>query len=246
MSLEVPAWPGVESLTAEEFRILSSVARTVGTTPRALMTVIAFETMGTFSPSVVNVGCFKRTKNADKCATGLIQFMPDTARALGTTVADIARMSVEDQAEFVEDFFEMVIPRHRREGRTDIDAGDLYLYVFAPGFAEASDETVVFAKGDARYDQNAGLDRNQDGTIRAGELRDFMNSRAFPVGRVVLSPKEPGAVVFSDEDVREGGEPPRGGRTPKPDVDTNGLLLDVLPFAIAGAVAFASWKARHG
>ena len=57
--------------------------------PNHLMAAMAFETGGTFSPSKKNA--------AGSGATGLIQFMPSTARDLDTTVEALAAMSAEAQ-----------------------------------------------------------------------------------------------------------------------------------------------------
>src|SRR5690606_871732 len=54
-----------------------------------LMTAMAFETGETFSPSVMNA--------AGSGAVGLIQFMPSTARALGTTSQKLAAMGDLEQ-----------------------------------------------------------------------------------------------------------------------------------------------------
>src|SRR5437764_1478114 len=64
--------------------------------PSHLMAVMAFETGETFSPSKKSL--------AGSGATGLIQFMPATAKSLGTTTGKLAAMSAVEQLDFVEKF----------------------------------------------------------------------------------------------------------------------------------------------
>ena len=73
-----------------------AIAVDLGCNPDFLMAAMAFETGETFSPSI---------RNPQSGATGLIQFMPSTAKALGTTTNDLATMSAEDQLDFVAKFF---------------------------------------------------------------------------------------------------------------------------------------------
>lgn len=69
------------------------IAQDLGFDPNWLMDCMAFESGESFSPSVRN--------GAGSGATGLIQFMPSTARALGTTTDRLAAMTAEDQLNFV-------------------------------------------------------------------------------------------------------------------------------------------------
>lgn len=76
-----------------------------------LLDVMRFESFNTrsgksFDPSVVNgIG-----------ATGLIQFMPETARGLGTSTAALSRMSRVEQMKYVEKYFEDVKGRMKHPG----------------------------------------------------------------------------------------------------------------------------------
>lgn len=65
--------------------------------PNHLMAAIAFETGETFSPTIKNA--------AGSGATGLIQFMPRTARNLGTTTDELARMTAVEQLDYVQKYF---------------------------------------------------------------------------------------------------------------------------------------------
>src|SRR5690606_22727031 len=77
-----------------EFRArLCEVAAALGVEPDYLMACIAFETGETFRPDVRNA--------AGSGAVGLIQFMPATARGLGTSTEALARMSAVEQLDYV-------------------------------------------------------------------------------------------------------------------------------------------------
>lgn len=130
------------------------IAEALGCTADDLMTCIAWETGRSFSPSVRNM--------AGSGATGLIQFMPDTARGLGTSVADLARMTAEKQLDYVEAYF------RPWRGRLK-NLGDLYMAILYPRAVGKPDDYVLFKLGTIAYRQNAGLDLNRDGVITRGE-----------------------------------------------------------------------------
>jgi hypothetical protein len=129
------------------------IAQKIGLPFSWLMAVMYFETGGTFRSDIPNA--------AGSGAVGLIQFMPSTAKLYGTTPSALAAMSALAQLDFVE--------RHYRgmnfSGR---DPRDAYLAVFYPAAMGKSDDWGLPAKV---YAQNAGLDRNKDGNITAGEVR---------------------------------------------------------------------------
>lgn len=121
-----------------------------------LMTCIAWESGRTFSPSIKNA--------AGSGATGLIQFMPATAKALGTTVEKLAAMSAEDQLNYVYKYF---LPY---KGKLK-NLGDVYMAILWPAGVGKVDSYVLWNKKTkpTTYRQNAGLDVNKDGTITRAE-----------------------------------------------------------------------------
>jgi hypothetical protein len=136
------------------------IAAELGFDPNWLMTAIAFETAHTFSPSIRNA--------AGSGATGLIQFMPSTAKGLGTSVEALAQMTAEDQLKFVFRYFEVY------KGRIK-SLDDLYLAIFYPAAIGKPNNAQLFVKGGETYRQNAGLDANKDGFIRVGEITRRIN-----------------------------------------------------------------------
>ena len=93
------------------------VANNVGTHPYWLANLINFESAGTFSSSV---------QNPSTRATGLIQFMPSTARGMGTTVEQLAQMTPLEQMNWVEAY----LSKYKSKGLNN--PTDIYMAVFYP------------------------------------------------------------------------------------------------------------------
>lgn len=104
--------------------------------------------------------------NPNGGATGLIQFMPSTAKALGTTTAQLKNMSAYDQLDYVAKFFEKNKKTYNI-GDGPMSAGDLYSLVFLPA---RSNREVLTSKGEIYYKANAGLDVDGDGQITKSDL----------------------------------------------------------------------------
>jgi hypothetical protein len=138
---------------------LNKVASALGVKASDLMAVFKQE-------SGVNPAAVNRTSGA----TGLIQFMPDTARRLGTTTEELAQMDGVQQLDYVYKYFKMT-------GVGDGSLGDLYMAVFMPKYVGYPNEHVLGANGAPGfsgkvYAQNAGLDRNKDGSITVADVKN--------------------------------------------------------------------------
>lgn len=121
-----------------------------------LMSCMAWESNRTFSANVANM--------AGSGAIGLIQFMPKTAIALGTTADRLAKMTAEDQLNYVWKYFE----GYRGKLKT---IADLYMAILWP-VAVSEPETYVLWTQDAKpttYRQNIGLDVDKNGTVIKSE-----------------------------------------------------------------------------
>jgi len=156
-----------------------------------LMAVFQWESGGTFKAGVPNM--------ANSGATGLIQFMPDTAKSLlGKDVTiehtsdffgrrlrrikEFADMNEIEQLDYVKRYFE---PTKNRS----LEFVDLYLQVLFP-VSSGTEEHIVFADSLAKlttrtnessnlrnlrvraYSQNRGLDANNDGVIWKSEIKE--------------------------------------------------------------------------
>lgn len=114
-----------------------------------LIACIAFETGSTFSPSV---------KNPSSSATGLIQFMDATANQLGTTTAELRKMTAVEQLTYVEKYFKPYAHRiHSLE--------DMYMAILWPAAIGLPNNTVLWKSGTKWYNANKGLDPKKRGFI---------------------------------------------------------------------------------
>lgn len=126
-----------------------------------LMACMAWESGESFAPDKKNM--------AGSGATGLIQFMPATAKELGEyrktslSTATLAGMTAEDQLTWVYWYFRMQIDRHG--AITNLE--DCYMAILWPGAIGSPVSAPLWSKGKmpTTYRQNAGLDSNRDGTI---------------------------------------------------------------------------------
>lgn len=160
---------GLEKLALDEVDALDLVARRLDIRPEWLAAVMSFETGGSFDPAQRNHWAVKDAAAKGKPyagAIGLIQFMPSTAKMLGTTSTELAAMSFKQQLVYVEKYF---------VGAKMKSLDDVYLKVFFPIAMGKADDYVVGRKGDQNfagrvYEQNAGFDKNADGVVTRGEI----------------------------------------------------------------------------
>jgi len=150
---------GNERVTPEFLRGVEGVAQRVGARPEHLLAAMSFETGGSFRPDIVN---------PRSGATGLIQFMPDTAPEHGTTTEALARMTPTEQLPYVERYLE------RFRGRVG-DVPSLYSSILG-GHPMPHDQTM-FTEGTADYRQNRELDSDGDGRITVREAADQIDRR---------------------------------------------------------------------
>lgn len=154
---------GNRNVTPEFISAVEGMAQRLGTHPEYLLAVMSFETGGSFSPAQPN--------NAGGSATGLIQFMPDTARELGTSTDALARMSSVDQLQFVERYF------NNRSDPGDLNTLEGVYTTVLHGSPRPDADATLFSQGTSAYSANAALDINRDGRITSGEATSFVRSR---------------------------------------------------------------------
>lgn len=109
-------------------------------------------------------GVNPQARNPNGGATGLIQFMPATARGLGTSTDALYRMNRVQQMRYVDAYFAPYA-----SGLRGASAGKLYAYVFLPGRANRS-SGVLTQNPENYYTHNRGLDMNRDGSITIADL----------------------------------------------------------------------------
>lgn len=179
--------PGIENTSDEFKKKVIVIAENLEMDPNFLMAIMSFESGATFSPKV---------KNKVSGATGLIQFMEKTAEGLGTTISKLAKMSAENQLDFVEKHF----LRFKGKLKTIEDA---YMAVLYPKGVGKGKDFVLFKKGSKNYSQNSGLDLNGDGEITVGEAAKKVAERLGTANvneTVELKKGDEGAAVESLQD----------------------------------------------
>lgn len=143
------------------------MACTLRMDPNWIMACIAWESGESFAPDKKNM--------AGSGATGLIQFTPATAREIGTTVAALAKMTAEDQINYVYKYFKMMIERHGP--LTTLE--DTYMAILWPAAIGKPVSSTLWDKATrpTTYRQNAGLDSNKDGTITKYEAASHVREK---------------------------------------------------------------------
>jgi archaellum component FlaC len=146
----------------EEFQMaVTDTAGRLGIPEQHLYAAMSFETGGTFSPNIANA--------AGSGATGLIQFMPSTAKGLGTSTDELSRMSRSRQMHYVEKY----LSNKGIGPNSTLD--DVYMAILFPAAVGKSDDYVLFGQGamsgytGEAYTQNRGLDKDGDGSITKAE-----------------------------------------------------------------------------
>lgn len=185
MAASLLNFPGLAKRSQAFVDGVRDVAASLGIEPNWLLAVMQAESG--INPAAVN---------EDSGATGLIQFMPATAKLLKTTTGKLRRMADSKQLEYVKAFY---APWSHKL----TTAGDLYLATFWPAAVATADTYTIAVDGDAVYRQNKGLDANNDGTLTAGDVRAFIDrvlaryaNTAFVEPKYAIPPKSSKGVVL--------------------------------------------------
>ena len=109
-------------------------------------------------------------RNPNSSASGLIQFMTDTAVELGTTIEAIRAMTAMEQLELVGQYFAM---RQEQFGKIK-DLASCYMAILFPKAIPWPDDAVIFPAGSKAYLANKGLDIDHDNEVTKGEAAAFV------------------------------------------------------------------------
>jgi hypothetical protein len=123
--------------------------------------------------------------NSTTGATGLIQFMPATAKGLGTSTTALKNMSNIEQLDYVYKYYRPYISKLN-------SYPDLYLATFFPVALGKSDSFIMqtnslSASTIAR--QNPGVDLNKDGQITVGEFKEYCYNKFDSATQNILKKK---------------------------------------------------------
>ncbi|GAA0734049.1 hypothetical protein GCM10009430_48820 [Aquimarina litoralis] len=137
-----------------------------------LMSIMALETGRTFDPSITNSLGY----------TGLIQFGTPAASDLGTTTAELREMSILEQLEYVEKYFE------RRKSKL-LTLTDIYLAVLYPNAAGNGNnpDYVVFDATSSIRSSRRGYSQNPAFFFEEGEDGTDPNGKTYvwEIGRKI-------------------------------------------------------------
>jgi hypothetical protein len=200
---------GIDKLPLEDLRAFVACADSLGIDPDWLACVVTFETGGSFSPAQPNMWAkadCKRRGVPYSGAMGLIQFMPSTAKALGTSTAALEAMTFQEQLPYVRRYLQTYATRMK-------SLDDCYLAVFYPAAIGRTDDYRVGIRGAEGfigrvYEQNAGFDRNKDGNVTKAEIcktirdvRDAAAGRRLDVPGIAEPDSNPPTRLFDLTDM---------------------------------------------
>lgn len=137
--------------------------------PAWLMIVMYFES-----------GLNPRAQNSKTKATGLIQFMPPTATALGTSVDDLMQMSNVQQLNYVYQYLRPYAGKIK-------SLTDLYLCIFYPYAVTQPDNYILGSQLTPEIvkkiaDQNPVFDQDKNGLIYKSDVTEYINNYARKIG----------------------------------------------------------------
>lgn len=141
---------------------INNISKEINCSSEDLTALIYFESGG--NPKAVN-------KTTD--ATGLIQFMPSTAKWLGTSTRQLYNMPAEKQLDYVKKYLTTMKQEAGFKKNEKLDAGQLYALVFMPGKAKKG---TLCSRGSIEYQQNTCLDFNGDGRVDVNDLYKTIKS----------------------------------------------------------------------
>ncbi|MEO0900118.1 MAG: transglycosylase SLT domain-containing protein [Bacteroidota bacterium] len=144
---------------------VEDISTRLGIPKEWLLAVIAQESK--FNPGIANF--------AGSGAVGLIQFMPATAREMGTSTYELQQMGAENQMEYV--YFYLNTVKDRYGSYRSLT--DLYLGILYPKARGTDACYTLFAKPSKSYKQNAGLDEDKDGKVTVSDIENHLK-RKFP------------------------------------------------------------------
>lgn len=153
----------VKTNTEQFYNELTSISYLLGIRPQWLEFCIWFETGRTMDHKIQN----PTTK-----ATGLIQFMPATAKILGTSTENLLKMSNVQQLEYVKKYF--INYKNKL-----LNFVDVYLVIFFPLAVGKDDNFVIETKSlpaELIAKQNPIFDLNKDGEITKREIKNRLLS----------------------------------------------------------------------
>ena len=152
----------VYNVTKSDLESLMLVANKYGFPMEWLINLIGFESGKTYSPSITNsIG-----------ATGLIQFLPSTAKGLGTTTDALRKMTFKQQLVYVDKYIYSILKNKlKSDGKVpdNFTQGDLFMTIFYPVAVGKPN----FAFPSSVQNANAGISKPKDYVEKALKVAVF-------------------------------------------------------------------------
>lgn len=139
------------------------ISRKLGVPPEWMMAVMHSESR--FDASVAN---FKGSG-----ATGLIQFMPTTAKDFDITTAKLRNLNHVQQLDYVYAYFDA----KRKQYKQYESLTDLYLAVLYPKALGEDYCYTMYAEPSKAYKMNNGLDVNTDGRVTVQDIDQYLKKK---------------------------------------------------------------------
>lgn len=117
----------------------------------------------------------KNAVNKYSGATGLIGFLPSTAKRLGTSTKDILNMSNSEQLCYIEKYLKGVTPK----GYKLKSMSDVYLAIFYPMALGKANNYVIGGKTSRQLKWNRPLDTDKDSILTVHDLKRFAIASAI-------------------------------------------------------------------
>lgn len=178
------------NLTEGVYKKLDVITRKYGWSMETMLRIISLESAHTFNPSVQvgdkahpkRPGVVLRAKKHEGKASGVIQFIPETARRFGTSPEALRQMSLEQQLEYVDRYLNQYARGYKKAvaAHGEVSLEEAYTSILR-GRIETGDATL-FVKGTKEYRRNDWVDINKDGRITAAESAELVRreTRAEP------------------------------------------------------------------
>ena len=139
------------------------ISRKLGIPPEWLMAVMHSESR--FDASVAN--------HKGSGATGLIQFMPTTAKDFDITTAKLRNLNHVEQLDYVYAYFDA----KRKQYKQYESLTDLYLAVLYPKALGEDYCYTMYAAPSKPYEMNKGLDVNKDKRVTVQDIDQFLKKK---------------------------------------------------------------------
>jgi hypothetical protein len=138
---------------------------------RRICKELGIETKWFYSAIKIESGGNRKAQNKNSKATGLIGFLPSTAKRLNTSVEEIQQMSNIEQFECIKKYIKV-----STKGRKIKSKIDLYLAILYPSALGRPNSYVIAKKNTNACNWNKPLDVDKDSTLTVRDIRTFVSN----------------------------------------------------------------------